>query len=99
MSEGPNAVELEAVEKRFGETAAVRGVTLTVPPGAFVAILGPSGCGKTTTLRMVAGFEHPSAGEIRIGGVTVSAPRRAVFLPPRPGASAWSSRPTPCGPT
>jgi iron(III) transport system ATP-binding protein len=82
VSEGPSAVELEAVEKRFGETAAVRGVTLTVPPGAFVAILGPSGCGKTTTLRMVAGFEHPSAGEIRIGGVTVSAPGRAVFLPP-----------------
>jgi iron(III) transport system ATP-binding protein len=82
VSERPGAVELEAVEKRFGETAAVRGVTLTVAAGAFVAILGPSGCGKTTTLRMVAGFEHPSAGEIRIGGVTVSAPGRAVFLPP-----------------
>jgi iron(III) transport system ATP-binding protein len=70
------------VEKRFGATAAVRGVTLAVPAGAFVAVLGPSGCGKTTTLRMVAGFETPSAGEIRIGGVTVSAPARAVFVPP-----------------
>jgi ABC-type Fe3+/spermidine/putrescine transport system ATPase subunit len=82
VSEQPSAVELDAVEKRFGETVAVHGVTLSVPAGAFVAILGPSGCGKTTTLRMVAGFENPSAGEIRIGGVTVSAPRRAVFLPP-----------------
>jgi ABC-type Fe3+/spermidine/putrescine transport system ATPase subunit len=82
--EGP-AVELDAVEKRFdgrGGAHAVRGVTLTVPPGAFVAVLGPSGCGKTTTLRMVAGFEQPSAGEIRIGGTTVAAPARAVFVPP-----------------
>ncbi len=80
--ENGSAVELVAVEKRFGATAAVRGVTLTVPDGAFVAVLGPSGCGKTTTLRMVAGFEEPSAGEITIGGTTVSAPARAVFVPP-----------------
>jgi ABC-type Fe3+/spermidine/putrescine transport system ATPase subunit len=78
--DGP-AVELLAVEKRFGPTPAVRGVTLTVPAGAFVAVLGPSGCGKTTTLRMVAGFEMPSAGEIRIGGVTVSAPARSLLVP------------------
>jgi iron(III) transport system ATP-binding protein len=80
-----NAVELDAVEKRFGRggaTVAVRGVTLAVPAGAFVAVLGPSGCGKTTTLRMVAGFEVPTAGEIRIGGTTVSAPGRGVFLAP-----------------
>ena len=80
-----NAVELDAVEKRFGRnltTVAVRGVTLVVPAGAFVAVLGPSGCGKTTTLRMVAGFEVPTAGEIRIGGTTVSAPGRGVFLAP-----------------
>ncbi len=82
MTGETSAVELDAVEKRFGETHAVRGVTLTVPPGTFVAILGPSGCGKTTTLRMVAGFEAPSAGEIRIGGITVSAPARGLFLPP-----------------
>ncbi len=82
MTGETSAVELDAVEKRFGKTHAVRGVTLTVPPGTFVAILGPSGCGKTTTLRMVAGFEAPSAGEIRIGGITVSAPARGLFLPP-----------------
>ncbi len=85
MSEAPAAsaaVELVAVEKRFDGVPAVRGVTLEVPAGAFVAVLGPSGCGKTTTLRMVAGFERPSAGEIRIGGATVSAPARAIFVPP-----------------
>ncbi|MBI4011070.1 MAG: ABC transporter ATP-binding protein [Candidatus Rokubacteria bacterium] len=76
------AVELTAVAKRFGATVAVRDVTLTVPAGSFVAVLGPSGCGKTTTLRMVAGFEVPSAGEIGIGGVTVSAPARGLFVPP-----------------
>ncbi|MBI3457438.1 MAG: ABC transporter ATP-binding protein [Candidatus Rokubacteria bacterium] len=85
MTQDASAVQLLAVEKRFGprgDTVAVRGVTLAVPPGAFVAVLGPSGCGKTTTLRMVAGFEHPSAGEIRIRGTTVSAPARAIFVPP-----------------
>ncbi len=82
---GPAAVALEAVEKRFGDgegTIAVRGVTLEVADGAFLAVLGPSGCGKTTTLRMVAGFETPTAGEIRIGGATVSAPARSLFVPP-----------------
>ncbi len=86
MSNAPHAVELLAVAKRFegrgGPTVAVHGVTLDVPSGAFVAVLGPSGCGKTTTLRMVAGFETPSAGEVRIGGTTVSAPARGVFVPP-----------------
>jgi iron(III) transport system ATP-binding protein len=82
MSENGSAVELVAVEKRFGTTVAVRGVSLTVPAGGFVAVLGPSGCGKTTTLRMVAGFETPSAGEIWIGGTAVAAPARALSLPP-----------------
>jgi ABC-type Fe3+/spermidine/putrescine transport system ATPase subunit len=82
VSGNGSAVELVAVDKRFGATHAVRGVSLTVPAGAFVALLGPSGCGKTTTLRMVAGFETPSAGEIRIGGATVSAPGRGLSLPP-----------------
>jgi iron(III) transport system ATP-binding protein len=77
-----SAVEIEDVEKRFDRTLAVHGVSLRVPAGAFVAVLGPSGCGKTTTLRMVAGFEVPTAGEIRIGGRTVSAPARGLFLPP-----------------
>jgi len=82
VSDGASAVELAGIEKRFDGAAVVRGVTLSVPVGSFVAVLGPSGCGKTTTLRMVAGFEIPSAGEIRIGGATVSAPARGLFVPP-----------------
>ena len=59
---------LAGLTKRFGTFTAVDDLHLTVPQGAFFALLGPSGCGKTTTLRMVAGLEHPSAGTIHLGG-------------------------------
>ena len=65
-------VELEGVTKRFGSVAAVDSVDLTVKPGEFLSLLGPSGCGKTTTLRLVAGFERPDEGRVRIGGGDVS---------------------------
>ncbi len=65
-------VELLGVTKRFGEVAAVDGVDLEVRPGEFLSLLGPSGCGKTTTLRLIAGFERPDEGEVRIGGRDVS---------------------------
>jgi ABC-type Fe3+/spermidine/putrescine transport system ATPase subunit len=65
-------VELVRVTKRFGEVAAVDAVDLEVRPGEFLSLLGPSGCGKTTTLRLVAGFERPDEGEVRIGGRDVS---------------------------
>ena len=58
------AVRFEGVTKRFGTTAAVEDLDLTVESGEFFSLLGPSGCGKTTTLRMVAGFEQPSEGEV-----------------------------------
>src|SRR5919199_5185190 len=62
-------IELANVSKMFsGSVAAVRSVTLRVGPGEMLSLLGPSGCGKTTTLRMIAGFEPPSEGEIRIAG-------------------------------
>jgi putative spermidine/putrescine transport system ATP-binding protein/spermidine/putrescine transport system ATP-binding protein len=62
-----NAVELRKVTKRVGHNVvAVDAIDLDVPQGAFVTLLGPSGCGKTTTLRMIAGLETPSDGEIRI---------------------------------
>ena len=61
-------VELRDVTKRFGETIAVDNLTLQIRDGEFFSLIGPSGCGKTTTLRMVAGFEQPSAGTIFIGG-------------------------------
>jgi putative spermidine/putrescine transport system ATP-binding protein len=60
-------LELEGVNKSFGSHQVVQTVDLSIQRGEFVAFLGPSGCGKTTTLRMVAGFEEPSAGTIRIG--------------------------------
>jgi ABC-type Fe3+/spermidine/putrescine transport system ATPase subunit len=64
-------VRLVGVTKRFGENVAVDDVDLEVDAGEFVSLLGPSGCGKTTTLRMVAGFEHPDEGDVRIGDVSV----------------------------
>ncbi|HEX8394733.1 MAG TPA: ABC transporter ATP-binding protein [Longimicrobium sp.] len=70
-------LRLDAVGRRFGDTVAVDGVSLEVPAGEFLTLLGPSGCGKTTTLRMIAGFEHPTSGRVLIGGRDVTA------LPPQ----------------
>jgi len=61
-------VRLLGLTKRFGQAVAVDDVSLEVPRGSFTTFLGPSGCGKTTTLRMIAGFYDPDAGEIFIGG-------------------------------
>ena len=71
-SSGVPDVELLSVTKRFGSMAAVDGIDLEVHPGEFLSLLGPSGCGKTTTLRLIAGFERPDEGEVRIGGKDVS---------------------------
>ena len=62
---------------------AIDGVSFAVPAGEIVVLLGPSGCGKTTTLRCVAGLEHPTDGEISIGGQVVSSPARGILVPPR----------------
>jgi spermidine/putrescine transport system ATP-binding protein len=64
---GP-AVELSGVTKRFGDVEAVANLDLSIADGEFFSLLGPSGCGKTTTLRMIAGFEFPTVGSIRIHG-------------------------------
>ncbi|MFI2752741.1 ABC transporter ATP-binding protein [Cellulomonas sp. P22] len=72
---GGAALEIERVTKQFGDFVAVDDLTLTVPSGAFFALLGPSGCGKTTTLRMVAGLEQPTAGTVSIGGRDVTGTR------------------------
>ncbi|MHB8504930.1 MAG: ABC transporter ATP-binding protein [Acidimicrobiales bacterium] len=65
-------VELLNVTKRFADVVAVDDVSVTVEPGEFFSLLGPSGCGKTTTLRMVAGFEYPTAGRILLDGADVT---------------------------
>ena len=66
-------LDLEQISKRFGSVAAVDRVELSVSDGEFMCILGPSGCGKSTLLRMIAGFETPTEGAIRIGNEDVTA--------------------------
>ncbi len=65
-------IEIDHVTKRFGEFMAVDDACFSIAPGEFFSLLGPSGCGKTTTLRMIAGFETPSVGALRLEGVDVS---------------------------
>ena len=69
-------LEIRNLAKRYGDFYAVRDVSLDIEDGEFLVLLGPSGCGKTTTLRMVAGFIEPSAGEVKLGGQDVT------LLPP-----------------
>ena len=71
-SEAP-LLQIEAVEKRFGDVVAVDRLSLDVKAGEFFALLGPSGCGKTTLLRMLAGFEMPDAGRILLDGQDIAA--------------------------
>src|SRR5499433_820854 len=75
---GVASVELRGLTKRYGEVAVVDDVSLTIEHGRLVCLLGPSGCGKTTTLRLIAGFVEPSAGEIRVGEQVMSSPSRTV---------------------
>jgi iron(III) transport system ATP-binding protein len=78
------ALDVRDLRKEFSTgRPAVDGVSFHVPSGEIVVLLGPSGCGKTTTLRCVAGLEHPTAGEISIAGRLVSAPAEGVAVPPR----------------
>jgi len=72
VTETDSIVSIRGVTKRFGSVAAVDAVDLDIRRGEFFALLGPSGCGKTTLLRMLAGLELPSEGEIRIDGQDMS---------------------------
>ena len=76
-------LELDALTKRYGEHAAVDGMSLAVARGEFVSLLGPSGCGKTTTLQMIAGFVEPTAGRITLEGrdlLAVPAAKRGLGI-------------------
>src|ERR1700744_2059383 len=68
----PYDVELVQVTKRYGTSVAVDGISLRVPPASYCCLLGPSGCGKTSTLRMIAGHETISDGDILIHDVNIS---------------------------
>jgi iron(III) transport system ATP-binding protein len=75
-------VRVHGLLKRFGDFTAVDRIDLDIKAGQIFTLLGPSGCGKTTTLRMIAGLEHPTGGEIYVGERLVSAPERGIFVPP-----------------
>jgi len=72
VAQDQNVIEFRQVTKRFGTVAAVADNNLSVKAGEFLSILGPSGCGKTTSLRMMAGFEQPTSGEVFIRGQNVT---------------------------
>ncbi|WP_457751014.1 ABC transporter ATP-binding protein [Thermococcus sp.] len=76
-------VKLVHVWKEFDGVVAVKDMTLEVKDGEFMILLGPSGCGKTTTLRMIAGLEEPTRGQIYIGDQLVADPQKGIFVPPK----------------
>ena len=79
-------LEIQDVSRRFGDFTAVDGVSLAIEAGEFFTLLGPSGCGKTTLLRMIAGFDRPDGGSIRLNGEDL------VDRPPeaRPVRTVWN---------
>ncbi|SIQ59894.1 carbohydrate ABC transporter ATP-binding protein, CUT1 family [Rhizobium sp. RU35A] len=77
-----NEVSLKGITKYYGSHLAIPPLDLEIPKGKFVTLLGPSGCGKTTTLRIIAGLEQPSGGELTLAGKTVYSGRDGSFVPP-----------------
>jgi ABC-type Fe3+/spermidine/putrescine transport system ATPase subunit len=68
---GPGEIEIRGITKAFGPTIAVEDININIPDGCYCCLLGPSGCGKTTLLRMIAGHETPTEGDVKIGGESV----------------------------
>ncbi|MCD6449283.1 MAG: ABC transporter ATP-binding protein [Thermotogaceae bacterium] len=77
-----SSIVLISLEKFFGKNHVIKNLNLEIKHGEFVTLLGPSGCGKTTTLRMIAGFEKPSSGEIKIEDRTVFSSEKKINIPP-----------------
>ena len=82
-------VDVRQVDKFYGSTQVLHGVSVNIPDGEFVVLVGPSGCGKSTLLRMIAGLEEISRGEIAIGERVVN------NVPPKDRDIAMVSRTTP----
>lgn len=77
-----NSIELQKINKFYGDNHVLKDVDLSIEDGDFMTLLGPSGCGKTTTLRVIAGLERPQSGEIWMGGKQVVNAAEEFFLPP-----------------
>lgn len=75
-------IELKNITKKFGDVTAVKDLDLSIDAKEFTTLLGPSGCGKSTTLRMIAGLERPTAGEIWIKGECVYSKEKNIYIPP-----------------
>jgi len=75
-------IVLKGIRKSYGDQVAIPGLDLECAKGSFVTLLGPSGCGKTTTLRIIAGLEQPTEGEVVLSGRTVYASGSGLFVPP-----------------
>ena len=78
-----SSVEFNAVSKDYSGNQILKSISFKINDGEFVSFLGPSGCGKTTSLRMVAGLEKNSSGEIKIGDELISSPEKNIFVPTR----------------
>jgi ABC-type Fe3+/spermidine/putrescine transport system ATPase subunit len=83
MSEAAATLRLERVRKQYGAATVVEELSLTVRPGEFFTLLGPSGCGKTTTLRIVAGLEHPDGGRVDFGSEAWADAAERRFMGPQ----------------
>jgi len=78
-----SALTLSGIQKSFGSTPVLKGISLTVERGEFVTLLGPSGCGKTTLLRLIAGLESADAGKVLIGKSVVEEPTNGIHIKPQ----------------